>query len=270
MGDRNSPPSAKLFRLSHVRKLRECEQVAAVCYRVREGEIEFLLVRTGNGHWTFPKGGVEPGLTHAQAAALEAFEEAGVHGRMEEVSFARYVRRKGRGTRGSAGGEIGTSAHLCEVLRLVQPQESDRTPTWSSIDKTKKKLLEGRGAEFGVELIRVVDVAVARIQRLSHSVTESDDAIRRVQFEAAVEVSSQRRMGEFAESQIARSGKSVTRGTSRAKVLQIGPALVVNAVTVKRLSGASSANPAASGKVENGKAARRVAKASFNASKKRD
>src|SRR5258706_7336546 len=80
MGDRKSrttPPPSKHFRLSHVRKLRECEQVAAVCYRVRGTEIEFLLVRTGSGHWTFPKGGVEPGLTHAQAAALEAFEEAG-------------------------------------------------------------------------------------------------------------------------------------------------------------------------------------------------
>ena len=70
--------------------------MAAVCYRVRAGEIEFLLVQTGKGRWIFPKGGVEPGLTHAQAAALEAFEEAGVHGRMEEASFTRYVRRAER------------------------------------------------------------------------------------------------------------------------------------------------------------------------------
>ncbi len=69
--------------------------MAAVCYRVRAGEIEFLLVQTGKGRWIFPKGSVEPGLTHAQAAALEAFEEAGVHGRMEEASFTRYVRRRG-------------------------------------------------------------------------------------------------------------------------------------------------------------------------------
>ncbi len=55
---------------------------------------EFLLVQTRGGRWIFPKGGVEPGLTHAQSAALEAFEEAGVHGRMEEIPFARYFRRK--------------------------------------------------------------------------------------------------------------------------------------------------------------------------------
>src|SRR5882672_11936695 len=212
MGDRKSrtsAPSAKLFRLSHVRKLKECEQVAAVCYRVVRGsEIEFLLVRTGSGHWTFPKGGVEPGLTHAQAAALEAFEEAGVHGRMEEVSFVRYGRRKRRGSRRSAADietDIGTSAHLCEVLRLVQPQEPDRNPTWFSVEKTKKKLLEGRTTEFGVELIRVVDRAVARIQRLSHTVVESTDALQRVQIESPAGLGNSARVKEASSASLCES-----------------------------------------------------------------
>src|SRR6202521_1401705 len=91
---RTYQPPAKFFQLSQLRRLRGCEQVAAVCYRIRGSGIEFLLVRTNSGHWTFPKGSTEPGLTHAQAAALEAFEEAGVHGRMEEASFTQYVRRK--------------------------------------------------------------------------------------------------------------------------------------------------------------------------------
>src|ERR1700683_5047142 len=87
--------SDRFVRLSQLRKLCECEQVAAVCYRLRGTTIEFLLVRTrGGGRWTFPKGSAEPGLTHAQAAALEAFEEAGVHGRIEATSFATDVRRE--------------------------------------------------------------------------------------------------------------------------------------------------------------------------------
>jgi len=82
--------------------------VAAVCYRMGRSGIQFLLVRTRNGRWTFPKGSVEAGLTQAQAAALEAFEEAGVHGRMEEASFARYVRRKRR-----TGAPLVVYAYLC-------------------------------------------------------------------------------------------------------------------------------------------------------------
>lgn len=156
--------AVKFFRLSQVRRLRQCQQVAAVCYRVRKGEIEFLLVQTRGGRWTFPKGGVEPGLTHAQAAALEAFEEAGVHGRMEEISFARYVRRRQESN--TDGKRIETDAHLCAVSRLVPPQEFNRNRTWFSPQKTKRRLREGRTADYAAELARVVDRAVARIQRL--------------------------------------------------------------------------------------------------------
>src|SRR5271169_3518963 len=84
--------TAKLSPLSRLPGRRQ--QVAAVCYRMRKRGIEFLLVQSRGGRWIFPKGGVESGLTPAQSAALEAFEEAGVHGRMEEIPFARYFRRK--------------------------------------------------------------------------------------------------------------------------------------------------------------------------------
>jgi 8-oxo-dGTP pyrophosphatase MutT (NUDIX family) len=187
-------PSVKFFRLAQLRKLRGCEQVAAVCYRVRRSGIEFLLIRTGSGHWTFPKGSAEPGLTHAQAAAIEAFEEAGVHGRMEEASFARYVRRKrgdmrssARSAETSAEKELAIQAHLCEVLRLDPPQERNRNPTWFSVEKTKRRLREDRTSDYGAELARVVDRAISRICRLhSETGTATDapkkDALQKVRF----------------------------------------------------------------------------------------
>jgi 8-oxo-dGTP pyrophosphatase MutT (NUDIX family) len=186
-------PSGKFVRLAHLRRLRGCHQVAAVCYRVRSAGIEFLLVQTrGSGRWTFPKGGAEPGLTHAQAAALEAFEEAGVHGRIEEVSFANYVRRKPGDSRKSAASKAQiVSAHLCEVTRLEAPPEFDRNPTWFSPEKAKRCLREDRGADYAAELARVVDRAVARIQRLCLYATAAAprpkdapqrDALQKVQF----------------------------------------------------------------------------------------
>src|SRR2546423_2103297 len=130
-----SQRSGRFVRLSQLRKLRDCEQVAAVCYRVRHGSIEFLLVQTrGSGRWTFPKGSTEPGLTHAQAAAMEAFEEAGVHGRIEEISFTRYCKR------GTAKAAITVNAHLCEVSRLDSPQELNRNSTWFSSESAKQSL----------------------------------------------------------------------------------------------------------------------------------
>jgi 8-oxo-dGTP pyrophosphatase MutT (NUDIX family) len=154
----HAKPAARLLRLAHLRRLREAEQVAAVCYRVGGAGIEFLLVKTRAGRWTFPKGSVEPGLTHAQAAALEAFEEAGVHGRMAEVSFASYTRER-------EGQDLVIHAHLCEVLRLVPPQEAKRNRTWFSAGQAKRRLQQDRPPQDRTALARVVDRAVAQIQQ---------------------------------------------------------------------------------------------------------
>jgi 8-oxo-dGTP pyrophosphatase MutT (NUDIX family) len=187
---RRDQTSAKFFRLAHLRRMRGTEQVAAVCYRIRNGDVEFLLVQTRGGRWTFPKGGAEPGLTHAQAAALEAFEEAGVHGRMEEASFTRYFRGKGGNMRDSAarsgqrssGKELAVNAYLCEVLRLDPPQESDRNRTWFTVEKTKRRLRDDRTPDYGAELVRVVDRALTRIRRLRGAATSTVDGMQKVRF----------------------------------------------------------------------------------------
>ena len=184
------------------------QQVAAICYRAGAAGIEFLLVRTRGGRWIFPKGGVEPGLTQAQSAALEAFEEAGVHGRIEEMPFARYRLAKSSGRQSSgkrnrrnekrkdsnnsrkttdpALERETVTAHLCEVAHLEEPQEAYRTPTWFSPPKAKRRLTSNRNREFGAELANIVDRAVSRIRRLEASASRefADDTLRKVRFEA--------------------------------------------------------------------------------------
>jgi 8-oxo-dGTP pyrophosphatase MutT (NUDIX family) len=227
-GQRRDQSSAQFFRLTHLRKLRECEQVAAVCYRMRRGEIEFLLVRTrGSGRWTFPKGNAERGMTHAQAAALEAFEEAGVHGRMEEASFARYTSRK-RGLASAtrtAEKELTVHAHLCEVVRLGNPKESNRKRTWFSVEDARQHLREGRKGHEGAAFARVVDRAVERIEssrgtpiadtqlqqdflrrETPQRETPQQDALNKVQFEAPAQALSmpylRRQVGEMRRSSV--------------------------------------------------------------------
>ena len=162
------------------------KQVAAVCYRFRRSRLEFLLVQTSGGRWIFPKGGVEPGRTHAESAALEAFEEAGVHGRIEKIPFTRYYRRKPIESREE---EPAVSVNLCEVSHLERPQESNRRPSWFSADKAKQCLRKDRAPELGAELLRVVDKAAARIQRL-HTASPTSahatiDGLKKVRFEAS-------------------------------------------------------------------------------------
>lgn len=192
--------SSVFVRLAQLRKVRECEQVAAVCYRLRHGAIEFLLIRTrGSGRWTFPKGSAEQGLTHAQAAALEAFEEAGVHGRIEKAPFTRYVCRKRQARKTSAISgrrELTVDAYLCEVTRLTKPKEINRGRTWFSGKEASRRLREGRRDDEGAEFAGVLEKAVARIQRLLRADNivgcqaaraQVNDPLRKVQFEASME-----------------------------------------------------------------------------------
>jgi len=160
------------------------EQVAAVCFRVSSVGIEFLLVKTRRGRWIFPKGGVEPGLTRAQAAALEAFEEAGAHGRIEEAPFARYHQRKKDKIEETGTVKVLVHAFLCEVLRLGPPQEINRDRTWFSPEKAKSCLRDDRPSDNGAQLARVIDRAIARIHRLNRQGPPPTDSLQRVQFEA--------------------------------------------------------------------------------------
>lgn len=232
-GDRsitNGARSARFLRPSELRKLRGCEQVAAVCYRVNGRGVEFLLVQTRKRRWTFPKGGVEPGLTNAQTAALEAFEEAGVHGWMEEEPFARYIRRKRGDLHGPAARRIVVHAHLCQVSWLGPPQEARRNPTWFSLEKAKQRLQQDRRLDDGAEFARVLDRALARIERLLNPVCAAGDALQKVQLEALPEAGTHARVEAALFAYIRRRG-DVRRSAAMEldansqgwKVLQLGP-----------------------------------------------
>jgi 8-oxo-dGTP pyrophosphatase MutT (NUDIX family) len=138
--------------------------VAAVCYRLRRGEPEFLLVRTRNGHWTFPKGGVDDDATPADAAAREAYEEAGVKGSVARVPFTSYKHCK-PGEPDSQRRVVVVRAHLCEVQQLVTPLEDYRSPKWFRAEKAKRRLEKCRTPEFAAEVVNVIDHAARLIKR---------------------------------------------------------------------------------------------------------
>jgi 8-oxo-dGTP pyrophosphatase MutT (NUDIX family) len=134
-------------------------KVAAVCYRQRGASIEFLLVNTDSGRWTFPKGTVEDHLGPRESAALEAIEEAGALGRISDEHFCVYLHAKRSCRRGGVK-ELEVAAFLMRVQELVKPSEAHRNPTWFSAREAKLRLANGRPARYQRELTRVVDHAV--------------------------------------------------------------------------------------------------------------
>jgi 8-oxo-dGTP pyrophosphatase MutT (NUDIX family) len=143
-------------------------QVAAVCYRRRGSSIEFLLVNTNGGNkWTFPKGSIDSRLSHSQAAAREALEEAGALGVIEPRHFHLYLHSKGVFWQPSGVQEFVVKAFLMEVTKTRTPGESMRNPTWVTLAEAKKLLATGREVKYAAELHTVLDRALERIAAAS-------------------------------------------------------------------------------------------------------
>lgn len=140
-------------------------QVAAVCYRRTTLSLEFLLVNTSAGKWTFPKGRLCPWLSPSEAAAREALEEAGVRGRIQETCFAHYRDVKRALGHDNRSREILIAAYLLEVRSLSTPHEPDRNPTWFPLGEAKERLAEMRPTKYGQELAGIVDAAWRNVRQ---------------------------------------------------------------------------------------------------------
>ena len=139
-------------------------QVAAICYRKRGSDVEFLLVNTNGGSkWTFPKGSPEAHLSHSQAAEREAAEEAGAIGTIEPRHFHLYIHSKGVFWQPGGVQEFVIKAFLMEVTQMRRPDEAMRHPTWLSPEEAKKRLAKGREMKYAHELEAVIDRALERM-----------------------------------------------------------------------------------------------------------
>jgi 8-oxo-dGTP pyrophosphatase MutT (NUDIX family) len=138
-------------------------QVAAVCYRWNGHSVEFLLVNTSSGKWTFPKGRLNPSLSASESALREAWEEAGAKGRIEENHFGFYLDTKRTLGHDSRTREVRIAAYLFEVHTTVTPEESGRNPSWFSPQEAKKQLAEGRSPRYSKRILNIIDAAVDQL-----------------------------------------------------------------------------------------------------------
>ncbi len=92
------------------------QQAAAIPVRRKRDAIEVCLIRRkGSASWGIPKGSVDPGDTHETTALKEAWEEAGISGRLIGASLGTYEYAKWHTT-------FEVVVYLMEVL--------EQHPTW--------------------------------------------------------------------------------------------------------------------------------------------
>jgi 8-oxo-dGTP pyrophosphatase MutT (NUDIX family) len=95
-------------------------QFATLCFRMVRDKPEVLLVTSrGSKRWIIPKGWPMDGKTPAESAQIEAWEEAGVHGKMYDRVLGLFSYRK------EVGPEQGVPCVAMVYAMKVKRIESD-------------------------------------------------------------------------------------------------------------------------------------------------
>jgi 8-oxo-dGTP pyrophosphatase MutT (NUDIX family) len=109
-------------------------QAGVIAYRILGGRVEVLLMTSRDtGRWIIPKGNIAAGVTPAKAAAREAYEEAGIKGKIDSaipLGFYTYFKKLSSGEARAAAVEV----YLLRVdARLKKwPEKGERKLSWVS------------------------------------------------------------------------------------------------------------------------------------------
>jgi 8-oxo-dGTP pyrophosphatase MutT (NUDIX family) len=118
-------------------------QVAALCWRKDGTEPQILLIRSlDTNRWIIPKGWPMRGKTLAEAAAIEAWEEAGVKGEISSspIGSFHYQKERGSGVKQSCDARV-FGLHVTS-LASKYPESHLRSPQWFSPSDAAKRVRE--------------------------------------------------------------------------------------------------------------------------------
>lgn len=112
------------------------DQAGVVPFRHKRNAIEVCLIRNkGRKRWKIPKGFVDPGESLRQAALKEAWEEAGLRGRLVGESIGSYRYEKWNL-------DLTVAVFLMEVWEVADTWEEceSRERGWASLDDALARL----------------------------------------------------------------------------------------------------------------------------------
>lgn len=110
---------------------RQAGQVAALCWRLRKGHAQVLLVTSRDTHrWVLPKGWPIAGLTPQAAAAREAWEEAGVEGKIGTQPLGQYCYDKRLPSQTALPCAVQVFPLRVQTLKASFPERKQRRRKW--------------------------------------------------------------------------------------------------------------------------------------------
>ena len=120
------------------------DQIAALCWRMHRGRVQVLLVTSRDtGRWILPKGWPMTGKTPAEAAAVEAWEEAGVQGEIDDAApLGQYLYDKLRAPKDAIPCVVSIFALRVAKLSDNFPERKQRRRKWFDAHKAARKVAE--------------------------------------------------------------------------------------------------------------------------------
>jgi 8-oxo-dGTP pyrophosphatase MutT (NUDIX family) len=106
-------------------------QYGAVCWRQAETGLDVLLITSREtGRWVIPKGWPIKGITAAAAAAREAWEEAGVEGKLCDTCLGVFSYHKALAENQSVPCAVAIYGLRVEKLSRRYPEQHQRRRKW--------------------------------------------------------------------------------------------------------------------------------------------
>jgi 8-oxo-dGTP pyrophosphatase MutT (NUDIX family) len=117
-------------------------QFAALCYRIKKGKLQILIITSRRSkRWILPKGWPMEGKTPAESALREAWEEAGVTGKAEETCIGVYTYEKTMGEDDLACLALLYPVHV-KSLAKKYPESHERRRRWVSRKEAARLVAE--------------------------------------------------------------------------------------------------------------------------------
>lgn len=118
-------------------------QYGAVCWRMHRGKVEVLLITSRDtGRWVIPKGWPMSAKSAYEAAATEAWEEAGVRGDIATASLGQFGYDKVLSPKKSVTCSVEVFALRVAELQDKFPERKQRRRKWFAVEKAARKVDE--------------------------------------------------------------------------------------------------------------------------------
>lgn len=131
--------------------MSKAKQYAALPYTLDAGRVRVMLITSREtGRWIIPKGWPKRGVEPHRLAALEAFEEAGLRGRISEKPLGQFTYKKLMDDGSEVKCDVSVYSLLVESQASDWPEKEDRNCKWVKLSKAVN-LVDDKGL---AELLR--------------------------------------------------------------------------------------------------------------------